>query len=172
MVNQVLPSQRTHDLADGPRPASLAAAGLAGVTAAVTGAATVMALDFPDKAAVAPLAVGLPTTVLALIVLLREVRLLLRGRGQRAGRPAWAWAGHGIEAVRPNPYLWLLLYACLFYLGGAVVALAAFSIGLIRFRGGQAWAPTLWFTALTTLAFYLLVEVALGEPLHRGLLLG
>ncbi|MBA0126183.1 tripartite tricarboxylate transporter TctB family protein [Haloechinothrix sp. YIM 98757] len=132
--------------------------------------ATGMALGFPGKAGTAPLVVGSLTTLLALVVLASEVRGLVAERHAR--QPARPTAGNLASTLRANPYLWLLLYGALFALGGAVVALAAFSVCLIRFRGGQGWMPTLVFSALSTLAFFLVVRVALDEPLYHGLLFG
>lgn len=144
----------------------LLVAAIAGVSATATG----MALGFPGKAATAPLAVGSLTTLLALVVLADEVRgFVLARREPDVPGPVTGNLG---TALRANPYLWLLLYGVLFALGGAVVALAGFSVCLIRFRGGQGWLPTLVFSALSTLAFFLVVRVALDEPLYHGLLIG
>lgn len=147
-----------------PAPQGSLPAALFALAIAVTaGAAAVAALEFPVEAAIAPITIGVPTCALALVVLARQVPPLLRGRGAApAGRRA-DW--------RADPYLWLAGYAALFALGGAVVALAGFSIGLTRVRGGQSWKASLMYTAVITVAFYLLVEVGLEERLFRGLLL-
>lgn len=121
----------------------------------LVGAATLNAIGFPGKAGLAPLTVGIPTTVLLAIIAIRELRHFKR-------------ASKRVD-LRVNAYFWILVFVVAFYALGAIGALIVFSVGLLKIRGERTWKVTLIYTAVSATAFFLLTETVLGESLYRGL---
>jgi len=145
----------TDDETDIPYPtANGGAIAFVVVALLAVGTATVQAFDFPERAGLAPLTVGIPTTLIIILITVRELRHFKRE------------TEHAL--LKNNAYFWMLIYTGSFYVFGALGALITFSIGLIRVRGKRTWKETILFTVISSAAFFLLTETILGESLYRG----
>ncbi len=118
-----------------------------------------MAVGFPDRAGIVPVVVAVPTAALAVTVAVTEMRRPPRRAPRARSEPLH------------NPYLWLAIFTALLYLVGEAASLAIFGAALARFRGGQSWRVIVPVVAVTTVAFFIVTEVALGESLYRGVFL-
>lgn len=136
------------------RSAPLGAIVFAGCLLLAVGAATVQAFGFAGRAGLAPITVGVPTTIGLLFVFIHELR---RFRG-----------GAARGALKASPYFWIAIYLGTFFAFGALASLVIFTLTLTKFRGERTWKETIIFTVISGVVFFILIETILGESLYRG----
>jgi hypothetical protein len=135
----------------------------------LAGYAIYAASGWPAKAALFPLAIGIPMFCLAAIELL------------------WAWFGapeRDAAAAEIEPTmqpgagrriaiaaLWMIGFFAAIVLLGFPVAVAAFLFLYLKFQGGEGWTLSIVITALTWAAFYGLFDALLHLPFPQGWLI-
>ena len=137
------------------RNASLA---LAIGVALVAGYAAFAAKDWQWKAALFPLAIGVPLCCLAVIEVVLSF-LDKRSTEQPAPRGSalpWAWMGG---------------FLALIVLLGFPIAVAVFVFGYLKLQSKEGWVMASFYTAVLWAAFYTLFDYLLHLPFPAGWLL-
>src|SRR5262245_57594505 len=119
------------------------------------GYAVFAAYGWPKKAALFPLAIGIPLFVLALI------------------EPVWAFRGkEGIEESLPRgsarPWAWMVGFLALIVLLGFPIAVAAFLLVYLKVQAKEGWLFSIVLTALVWGAFHGLFDMMLHLPFPAG----
>ena len=138
---------------------------------AVSGYGIVAAWSWPWKAALFPLAIGIPLFGLAAI----EALWTLFGSTARTETKDFQLSEH----VPPRETLrrtgiaaaWILGFFAAILLFGFPIAVAVFVFAYLKFQGGESWLFSLVFTAATWGAFYGLFDRLLHLPFPAGWLL-
>ena len=138
-----------------PRKASFA---LAVLILLAAGYAVFAAYGWPRKAALFPLAIGIPLLVLALIEAIWALK-----SSEAAGDPM----PRGIAL----PWAWMVGFLALIVLLGFPVAVAAFMLIYLKFAAKEGWIFSIVVTALVWGAFYGLFDAMLHLPFPEGWLL-
>ena len=138
------------------RNASLALA--AGIML-VAGYAVFAAKGWPWKAALFPLAIGIPLCCLAAV----EVLWTLAGKKELAEEPAQ----RGVA----RSWVWMLAFLALIVLLGFPIAVAVFVFLYLKVQAKEGWLFSLVFTAAIWGAFYGLFDGLLHLPFPAGWLL-
>jgi hypothetical protein len=135
---------------------------------AVSGYGIVAAWSWPWKAALFPLAIGIPLFGLAAI----EALWTLFGSTARTETKDFQLSEHlppretlrrtGIAAA------WILGFFAAILLLGFPVAVAVFVFAYLKFQGGESWLFSVVFTAATWGAFYGLFDRLLHLPFPAG----
>jgi Tripartite tricarboxylate transporter TctB family len=139
---------------------------------AASGYGVITAWSWPWKAALFPLAIGIPLFCLAAI----EALWLLLGRTERTDTKDFQLSDHlppretlrrtGIAAA------WILGFFAAILLLGFPIAVALFVFSYLKFQGGESWLFSAVFTAATWGAFYGLFDRLLHLPFPAGWLFG
>lgn len=129
--------------------------------------------NFGFRAGLFPWAIGIPTLVLALLQLSKDVT----GRRKPKAAPA-VWEA----ALDVSPYLatrrtlavigWTVGFFVMIWLLGFAYAVPVVMILYLKFAGREKWPMTLIVTFFTWLFFHGLFERALNVPFPEGLLIG
>ena len=133
-----------------------------------SGYGVVTAWSWPWKAALFPLAIGIPLFVLAAA----EALWVLFGRTARTESREFQLSEHlppretlrrtGIAAA------WILAFFAAILLLGFNIAVALFVFAYLKFQGDESWLFSAVFTAVTWGAFYLLFDRLLHLPFPAG----
>jgi len=122
------------------------------------GYAIFAARSWPWKAALFPLAIGIPLFCLAVI------------------EASWAYKSKG-AASEPAPrsvalpWAWMFAFLALIVLLGFPIAVAAFLLIYLKFQAKEGWLFSIVLTALVWGAFYGLFDLMLHLPFPAGWLL-
>ncbi len=127
------------------------------------------ALGYGPEARRVPLAVGVPTAVVAGVNALRELKAYLRSRSFVRRQPD--------RNSDPEPgtspagaFAWLAGLVLVFTVMGYLAAVLTFPALLMRFYGDEGARTIVILTAAVASLSYLLLVVALGVDVHEGLL--
>jgi Tripartite tricarboxylate transporter TctB family len=138
---------------------------------AVSGYGVVTAWSWPWKAALFPLAIGIPLFCLAGI----EALWTLFGRTERTETRDFQLSDHlpPRETLRRTGLAaaWILGFFAAIVLLGFPIAVALFVFAYLRFQGRESWLFATVFTAATWGFFYLLFDRLLHLPFPPGWLL-
>ena len=128
----------------------------------------IMAWSWPWKAALFPLAIGIPLFCLAAI----EALWTLFSRTARTETKDFQLSDHlppretlrrsGVAAV------WIVGFFVAILLFGFPIAVALFVFAYLRFQGGESWLFSVVFTAATWGFFYVLFDRLLHLPFPAG----
>lgn len=137
-----------------------------------SGYGVITAWSWPWKAALFPLAIGIPLFCLAAI----EALWLLLGRTERTDTKDFQLSDHlpPRETLRRTGVAaaWILGFFAGILLLGFPIAVALFVFAYLKFQGGERWLFSAVFTAVTWGAFYLLFNRLLHLPFPTGWLFG
>jgi hypothetical protein len=135
--------------------------------------AVLSAWRWPHKAALFPLAVGLPFVVLATIQLVLDL----------VGRPPRSTSGPaldlalsadvGPEVARRRAvmvFAWIAAFILLVFLVGFPLAVPVFMLAYLRRQSGTGWRLSLGLTAVAWACFYGLFQWLLRLPFEPGVL--
>lgn len=132
-------------------------------------AMAVMAVGFGTEARRVPLAVGVPTSVLALVGLVREVRGSARtGDSMGASDPHESSMAGAVSV--PGAFAWVAGLAAIFAVFGFLVTVVAFPPLLMRLYGRERAPTTVAVTAGLAVTSYLVLVIGLSIPAHEGIL--
>jgi len=144
----------------------------------------VVAVNYQPKARLVPLAIGIPTLLLALFQLLidmvpavgRRFRFLTDYDLFSAGEQQTAEDSEGEEERRRRAVhrrelefsVWLSLLMALVYFMGFLAAIPLFLLLFLKLHSGEGWPMTLAITAGTWLFVYVVFILVMDAPLHDG----
>jgi hypothetical protein len=139
---------------------------------ATVGAMVFTAWGWPFRAALFPLAVGIPVLLLTLIELIyviggRTKTLAEESRGTDFRLSETAdprLAGRRTVAI----VIWIIGFLLLILLAGFPIAIALFFVMYLRFGADESWGTTLTTASIGWAAFYVLFIWLLNTPLHEG----
>lgn len=140
------------------------------VLLAVAAFAIGLALRWPFKAALFPLAVGIPLGVLAAVQLALDVR----GRGEPAAGPAvdLAFADEVPAAVARRRaaalFAWIAGFIVVVFLIGFPAAVPVFMVSYLGFQSAAGWRLSLGLTAAAWAFFYGVFQWLLRLPFEPG----
>ena len=128
--------------------------------------------NFGFRAGLFPWAIGIPTLVLALLQLNKDVT----GRKKPKAAAVWEAALHIPPEVATRRTLtiigWTVGFFVMIWLLGFTYAVPVVMILYLKFAGREKWPMTLIVTFFTWLFFHGLFERALNVPFPEGLLIG
>ena len=162
--------------------------------ALVAVAMTVTALDFNPEARTAPLLIGIPTSLIAIIMVIRDV-LRLRGGDSSVGaaadeeRDRYASADEGqsatatetttgtevqrIEAASTlSAVLWVIGLIGLIWIFGLLLAGFIFVLSFMKVFAHERWVTSVAYAIGTTVVIYFLFGELLDQTLYEGMLGG
>lgn len=146
-----------------------------------------LSTGYQPKARLVPLAIGIPTLLLALFQLLIDMVPAVSRRfrfleqydvfGIESERVPQG-SGQSDEQATPKTIhqrelrfaAWLLLLMALIYFLGYLTAIALFMPLFLRFRSSEGWRMTLAITAGTWIFVYVVFILVMRAPLHEGVL--
>jgi hypothetical protein len=132
--------------------------------------AVVSAWRWPFKAALFPLAVGIPLAVVAAIQLVLD----LRGRGEPAEGPAvdLQFGGDVPDDVARRRaavlFAWIVGFAALVWLVGFPLAVPLFMVSYLVLQSATGWPVAAGLTAAAWAFFYGVFQWALRLPFEQG----
>jgi len=149
---------------------SKASLALAVAVMVVAGVGTIAALDWPWKAKLFPLVIGIPLFCLAavealLVLLAKERQSEPEGKDDVSLDTASAYLARRRGFVATG---WILAFLALVVLLGFPLAVALFVFLYIKLQGGEGWIFTVVFTAAVWGAFYGLFDQLLHLPFPPG----
>ena len=137
----------------------------------ISGYGVLAAWSWPWKAALFPLAIGIPLFILAAA----EALWVLFGRTERSESREFQLSQHlpPRETLRRTGMAaaWILAFFAAILLLGFNIAVALFVFAYLRFQGRESWLFSAFFTALVWGGFYLLFDSLLHLPFPTGWLL-
>lgn len=137
-----------------------------------SGYGVITAWSWPTKAALFPLAIGIPLFCLAAI----EGLWVILGRTERTESREFQLSAHlpPRETLRRTAIAaaWILGFFAAILLLGFPIAVALFVFVYLKFQGRESWLFSAVFTAVTWGAFYLLFDRLLHLPFPAGWLFG
>jgi tripartite tricarboxylate transporter TctB family protein len=149
-----------------------ASLGLALVIMALSGLGIWSALDWPLKAKLFPLVIGIPLFCLATA---EALWVLLGTRGAKQAASDFQFSGEVPAEVALRRTLvaaaWTLGFFALIVLLGFQIAVAVLVFSYLKVQGREGWIFTTVFTAIVWALFYGLFDLLLHLPFPAGLLL-
>jgi hypothetical protein len=146
----------------------------------------VLSLNYQPRARFVPLAIGIPTLVLALFQLLidlipavgrrfsffqeYDVFGIEAGRAAENSREQEERSARTIHRRELSFAAWLLLLVALIYFLGYLAAIALFLPLFLKLRSSEGWRMTLSITVVTWGFVYVIFILIMDAPLHEGLL--
>lgn len=151
---------------------SRASLSLALLILVASGYGVITAWSWPWKAALFPLAIGIPLFILAAA----EALWVLFGRAERSESREFQLSDHlpPRETLRRTAIAaaWILAFFAAILLLGFNIAVALFVFAYLRFQGRESWLFSAVFTAAIWGGFYLLFDRLLHLPFPAGWLFG
>ena len=144
---------------DGSTASLVVAAGVAVLVLTLT----ILALDFGAEARRAPLIVGIPTSVIAVIQVAAQVHR--RRRATTTSSPD----ADGSRRALTIAVAWVIFVAMIFVLFGFLAAAIVAPPLLMRIHGKESWPVILLTTGGLVLISYVLLVLLLNAPLYHGL---
>jgi hypothetical protein len=130
------------------------------------------AWDWPLKAKLFPLAIGVPLFLLAAA----EVLWAIKGSAARGDIPDFQLSTALPRSVMLRRTLvamaWIVGFFIAILLAGFLVAVPVFVLVFLRFQGRESWTLCLVFTAVLWAVFYGLFERTLHLPFPQGWIQG
>lgn len=154
---------------------------------------TVTSLDFNPEARVAPLLVGVPTSLAAVAMVVRDVWRVRQGdttvgqtsdqerdrysgggdQGDTAVAGVQAQSAQGIESASAlSAVLWVIGLVVLIWIFGLLLAALIFVVSFMKFFANERWLTGTLYALGTTAVIYFLFGELLGQTLYPGLLGG
>jgi Tripartite tricarboxylate transporter TctB family len=134
----------------------------------VSGFAVVSAMDWPWKAALFPLVIGIPLFCLATIEVLcgffAAAPHRQGGDAPSAAEPEVADSPRGIARATG----WIFGFFAAIALFGFPIAVPLYVFVFVKWQGGEGWGTSLLFTAAVWAAFYGLFDRLLHLPFPPG----
>ena len=136
----------------------------------VAGYGVLVAWDWPAKAALFPLAIGIPLFCLAAA---EAAWVLLGGREERKGEPMDFQVARPKDGARRSAVAigWMLGFFAAIVLLGFPLAVPLFVLLYLRLQGGEGWVVSIVTTAAVWGFFYGLFDRLLHLPFPAGWLL-
>ncbi|MGZ5437854.1 MAG: tripartite tricarboxylate transporter TctB family protein [Candidatus Binatia bacterium] len=139
---------------------------------AIVGAMVFTAWGWPFRAALFPLAVGVPVLLLTLI----ELICVISGRTETLEEESLGADFRLSETADPQLAgrrtvaisLWIIAFLLLILLVGFPIAIALFFVMYLRFGAAESWSATLTTASAAWASFYILFVWLLNTPLHEG----
>ena len=139
---------------------------------ATVGAMVFTAWSWPFRAALFPLAVGIPVLLLTLI----ELLCVIRGPTNTLAEESLGTDFRLTETADPRLagrrtiaiILWIIGFLLLILLAGFPIAIALFFVMYLRFGADESWGTTITTATVAWAAFYVLFIWLLKTPLHEG----
>lgn len=124
------------------------------------------AFGFGPEARRVPLAVGVPTAIVAGVSASRELRRFLRARDR---------SSHALEGSRQGPGMsaagalgWLTFVTVLFAVAGFLITMVVFPALLMRLHAGEPGRSIVAVIVTVAVVSYLFLGLALDVPIHEG----
>jgi hypothetical protein len=140
---------------------------------AVSVAVIITASDWPLRAALFPMTLGIAGVILAVTELL--LGLFAAEEGKKQAAADFTPTGHADKAVELRRTLsislWIILFSLLIFLLGLPLAVPLFVFSYLKFQGKEGWGITIVMTASCWLFFYGLFVQLLHESFEDGYLL-
>lgn len=139
---------------------------LAAILMLVAGCGVLAAWDWPTKAALFPLAIGIPLFCLAAV----EAVWALRGAGQKASETKDFQLSVDDKSTRRTGFAvaWMLGFFAAIVLLGFPVAVPLFVLLYLRLQGGEGWLLSIVMTLTVWAVFYGLFDRLLHLPFPAG----
>ena len=139
---------------------------------AAVGALVFTAWSWPFRAALFPLAVGIPVLLLTVI----ELICVITGRTETLAEESLGTDFRLSETADPRLaerrtvaiILWIIGFLLLILLTGFPIAIALFFVMYLRFGADESWGTTITTASVAWAAFYVLFIWLLNTPLHEG----
>jgi hypothetical protein len=139
---------------------------------ATVGAMVFTAWGWPFRAALFPLAVGIPVLLLTVI----ELICVITGRTETLAEESLGTDFRLSETADPRLagrrtvtiILWIIGFLLLILLAGFPIAIALFFVMYMRFGADENWGTTITTASIAWAAFYFLFIWLLNTPLHEG----
>ena len=142
-------------------------------------AAVWLAFDFNAAARMMPLIIGVPTLILATVVLAMELASQRSGKppkveggmdGSRLGKNLTAEQARGVARSERSVILWLIALVIMIWLLGLLWSIPVFLILYQWLQGREPWRLTLSISLGTWAVVYLLFVQILKMELYGGLI--
>jgi len=131
----------------------------------------IQALQWPFKAALFPLIVGVPVFLLALFDFLLTA---FEKTGKGSATIDFTFSGHEDKALERKRtlsiFLWIIGFFFLVILAGFPIAVPLFLFCYLKLEGREVWLTTLVVTFITWASFYGLFVWFLNVPFMEGLI--
>lgn len=141
---------------------------------AVSGVVIITAMDWPFRAALFPMILGIAGAILAVTELLMSLFGAEEGKKKQSAVD-YNPSGHADKALERRRTLsislWIILFALLIFLLGLPLALPFFVFSYLKFQGKEGWGITIAMTMSCWLFFYGLFVQLLQTSFEEGYLL-
>lgn len=141
---------------------------------AVSGAVILTARDWPFRAALFPMILGIAGTILAAVELLLSLFRADEGKKKQA-TVDFSPSGNADKALERSRTLsislWIVLFSLLIFLLGLPLAVPLFVFSYLKFQGKEGWGITIVMTVSCWLFFYGLFIKLLHTSFEEGYLL-